>query len=120
MRGMALRSGDVAGPARDVNLSIDLVRWTGLHGTHGVLRGSSRVWQSVLGGLSFLLYQKEGYTTPSTLGCRRPTGRPPPAPSLPLRRAGFALSAAVSDQGSQLHTPSPLSLRGMGACCPLL
>ena len=33
---------------------------------------------------SFLLYQKEGYTTPSTLGCRRPTGRPPlPSPQSP-------------------------------------
>ena len=30
------------------------------------------------------LYQKEGYTTPSTLGCRRPTGRPPlPSPQSP-------------------------------------
>ena len=28
-----------------------------------------------------LLYQKEGYTRPSTLGRRRPTGRPPlPSP----------------------------------------
>ena len=31
---------------------------------------------------AILLYQKEGYTTPSTLGCRRPTGRPPlPSPT---------------------------------------
>ena len=34
--------------------------------------------------VDFKLYHEEGYMTPSTLGCRRPTGRPPlPSPQSP-------------------------------------
>ena len=65
--------------------------WTRTSGhffNHMDLCFAARLFRSSVGGGSpafpcgrskiiFMLYQKEGYTTPSTLGCRRPTGRPP-------------------------------------------